>query len=67
MSEIQDSAPLAADVLVGAAAIAEYIGISERACRHQIDQGTIPIRRMGRLYVSTKSALRRRFTPEVAA
>jgi hypothetical protein len=58
--------PLSADILVGAAAIAEYIGIDERSARYQIDAGNIPVTRMGRLILSTKSVLRRRFTPEEA-
>jgi hypothetical protein len=59
---------LAQDLLIGAAAIAEYIGISERACRHQLDHNQIPHKRMGRLIVGSRSALRRHFTePEQAA
>jgi hypothetical protein len=58
--------PLSDDILVGAAAIAAFIGIDERSARYQIDQGNIPTTRMGRLILSTKSALRRRFTPEEA-
>jgi hypothetical protein len=55
---------LAQDLLIGAAAIAEFIGISERACRHQLDRGQIPHRRMGRLIVGSKRVLRCHFSPE---
>jgi hypothetical protein len=53
--------PLADDLLVGAALIAEYLGLSERACRHQLDRNQIPHRRMGRLIVASKRVLRRHF------
>jgi hypothetical protein len=60
----QPEQTLAQDLLIGAAAIAKYIGISERACRHQLDRKQIPHRRMGRLIVGSRSTLRRHFSPE---
>jgi hypothetical protein len=52
---------LADDLLIGAAAIAEYLGLTERACRHQLDNNQIPHRRMGRLIVANKHVLRKHF------
>jgi hypothetical protein len=52
---------LATDLLIGAAPIAEFLGLSERACRHQLDRNTIPHRRMGRLIVASKAVLRKHF------
>jgi hypothetical protein len=58
-----DNTPLADDLLHGAKEIADYLGVDERQARWQIDHGSIPVTRMGRLIVSSKSALRRRFVP----
>jgi hypothetical protein len=58
-----DETPLADDLLHGAKEIADFLGIAERQARWQIDNGSIPVTRMGRLIVSSKSALRRRFVP----
>jgi hypothetical protein len=63
MSDKDDDTPLASDLLHGAKEIADYLGIDERQARWQIDHGSIPVTRMGRLIVSSKSALRRRFVP----
>jgi hypothetical protein len=57
----KSDAPLSDDLLFGAAAIAAFIGRSERAVRHQLDRGTIPHKRMGRLLVGSKSTLRKHF------
>lgn len=38
--------PTGADLLYGVAAIAEYLGIPERACQHRIDAGEIPTFRL---------------------
>jgi hypothetical protein len=64
MSDNKDDALLASDLLHGAKAIAEFL--DERACRWQIDNGAIPITRMGRRIVGSKKVLRQRFTPELA-
>ena len=58
---------LAADLLLGVEAIAQYIGLDKRQVDWQIRKGQIPVTRMGRLIVGSKSALRRRFTPEGTA
>ena len=55
---------LAADLLHGAKAIADFLGIDERQARWQIDNGSIPVARMGRLIVGSKTVLRRRFVPQ---
>ena len=57
-------APLAADLLHGACEIAAYLGISERETYYAIEAGHIPVKRMGRLIVASKSVLRRAFVPE---
>jgi hypothetical protein len=62
-----DEQPLARDLLIGAGPIAEFLGLTERAARHQLDQGQIPHTRMGRLIVGSKRVLRRHFSPEAAA
>jgi hypothetical protein len=56
--------PLAKDLLIGAAPIAKFLGLTERATRHQIDRGQIPVTRMGRLIVGSKRVLRRHFSPD---
>jgi len=55
---------LADDLLYGAKEIADFLGIEERQARWQIDHGNIPIVRMGRLIVGSKTVLRRRFVPQ---
>jgi hypothetical protein len=67
MSPEKQNEPLADDLLHGAKAIADYLGITERQARHQIDRGGIPVTRMGQLIVGSKSTLRRRFVPDEAA
>jgi hypothetical protein len=58
---------LAGDLLVGAAAIAEYTGFSERQIYHQVETGSLPVKRMGRLLIGSRTALRRFFStfPEI--
>jgi hypothetical protein len=56
--------PLSEDLLVGAAVIAKFLGLSERSCRHQLDRNQIPHRRMGRLIVGSKRVLRRHFSSD---
>jgi len=57
---------LADDLLVGVDAIARFVGLNKRQADWQIRAGRLPIKRMGRLVTSTKSALRRHFTPQNA-
>jgi hypothetical protein len=63
---VEHDTTLASDLLIGAASIAEYLGLSERACRHQLDRKQIPHKRMGRLIVGSKSVLRRHFQETAA-
>jgi hypothetical protein len=63
----QNEKPLADDLLHGAREIGQFLGITERQARHQIDSGGIPVTRMGRLIVGSKTVLRRRFIPSEAA
>jgi hypothetical protein len=64
VNEQRDEQPLAQDLLIGAAAIATFLGLTERAARHQIDEGEIPHVRMGRLIVGSKRVLRNHFSPD---
>lgn len=59
----QNEQPLSADLLDGTEAIAEFLGLGKRQVDWQIRQGNIPVTRMGRRIIGSKSALRRRFTP----
>jgi len=63
----QDEKPLATDLLHGAKEIGDFLGISERAARHAIDAGSIPVTRMGRLIIGSRTILRKRFVDEAAA
>jgi hypothetical protein len=68
MSEIpmpeQTELPLAADLLHGVRAIAEFIGVDERQAHWQIRQKHIPVARLGRLIVGSKHQLREHLTPK---
>jgi hypothetical protein len=55
---------LAEDLLHGAKEIGDFLGITERQARHQIDNGAIPVTRLGRLIISSKQVLRQRFIPQ---
>ena len=60
-----NEAPLATDLLFGAANIADYLGMNKRTAYYQIANGQIPTVRMGRLLVASKTALRRHVVGEV--
>jgi hypothetical protein len=47
---------LADDLLWGVTAIAAYINRNERQTDHAIRSGNLPVKRMGKLIVSSKSA-----------
>lgn len=64
---MQDNSTLADDLLHGAKEIGEFLGLSERQARHQIDAGNLPVARLGQLIVGSKTVLRRRFIPDEAA
>jgi hypothetical protein len=55
---------LADDLIYGAEEIGDFLGITARAAYHQIESGNLPVKRMGRLIVASKSALRRAFGAE---
>jgi hypothetical protein len=49
------------DLLWGAQAIADFLGINERQVWHQADRGLLPVKKQGRLLTASKSALRELF------
>jgi len=49
------------DLLWGAKAIGQFIGIDERAVWYQADRGLLPVKRQGRLLTASKAALRKHF------
>jgi len=52
------------DVLIGAIAIARYLNIDVRRCYHMMERGHLPVIKMGDLWTTTKSRLRRHFEGE---
>jgi hypothetical protein len=50
--------PLADDLLHGVRVIAEFLGADPRQIHWQIHRGYIPVARLGRLIVGSKSQLR---------
>jgi hypothetical protein len=58
--------PLAADLLHGAQEIADFLGIPTASVFYQVARGQIPVTRMGRLIIASKTTLRRHFAPELA-
>lgn len=52
MSTIESS-----DVLHGAGAIAVFLGMTEKQCRHRIEEGTIPVFRIGMTICARRSTL----------
>jgi hypothetical protein len=55
---------LAADILHGAQAIADYIGVDLRRAFYLLQHGYIPAVKTGATWTSTKSRLRRHFNGE---
>jgi hypothetical protein len=53
--------PLATEVLIGAQAIADEIGIDLRKCFHWLESGFIPATKTGRTWTTTKRRLRKHF------
>jgi hypothetical protein len=63
----KDDATLADDLLVGAKAIAAYLGLNERQVFHQAANGGLPaVQRMGKLLIASKQRLRRYYQGEAA-
>jgi hypothetical protein len=54
--------PLHRDVLIGAQAIADEIGIDLRKCFHWLERGYIPATKIGAQWTTTRSALHRHFS-----
>jgi len=50
---------LAGDILRGAAQIGDFIGLDEQKAFHKLEKRQIPADKEGRIWVSTKSRLRR--------
>jgi len=60
------SAMLSSDLLDGAKAAAEYVGVKPRAIYHMTERGLLPTIRMGRRLFYRKSELEAVFRSEVA-
>jgi hypothetical protein len=65
-TDSEPSDTLAGDILWGVPAIAAYIDRDERQTYHGLQQGYFPAQKVGRIWTSTKSALKRRLTPTAA-
>ena len=52
---------LAADLLHGCGAIAEFIGVKPRRCFYMLERGVLPARKDGGIWVSAKSVLREHY------
>ena len=55
------------DLLWGAKAIADFLGISEQQVFYQADRGYLPVTRQGRILAASKSRLRQHFNAEPIA
>ena len=53
---------LADDLLSGATAAADYIGVKPRAVYHLVEEGRLPVVRMGKRLYFRKSELERAFS-----
>ena len=60
--EHENEIPLHRDVLIGAQAIANEIGIDLRQCFHWLQNGYIPATKTGATWTTTRTALRRHFS-----
>ena len=52
---------LSRDLIWGAAAIADEIGLTLRQTQYQLERGLIPAGKQGRAWVASRRRLRRRF------
>jgi hypothetical protein len=52
---------IADDLLIGAKAIGDEIGVDERRAYYLLEKGYFPSRKMGRIHTSTRSGLRKHF------
>ena len=49
------------DLLWGARAIGQFLGIDDRQVWYQADRGLLPVKKQGRLLTASKAALREHF------
>ena len=56
-----DAETLASDLLRGADAIGEFLGVSPRRAFDLLDSGSIPAGNEGKVWVASKSALREHY------
>lgn len=63
MSKEKDQV-LARDLLIGNEAIGKFLGLSERAAEWQIKKGHLPIKKMGKQNVASKTVLRKHFASD---
>lgn len=61
-----DSNELAVDLLWGAKAIADEIGVGPRKTFYMLEKGMIPARKVGALWVSSRQRLRQHFSGTAA-
>ncbi|RWB89249.1 MAG: DNA-binding protein [Mesorhizobium sp.] len=54
---MNDNQPLAADILRGAAAIADFLGFERRAVYHAVSKGSLPTFRIGEVVCARRSTL----------
>ena len=57
---------LAEDLLAGATAAARFIGVTPRAVYHLVEEGRLPVVRMGKRLYFRKSELERAFSAAAA-
>jgi hypothetical protein len=57
---------LAGDLLFGAQAIADYLGISVGQAYHWLASGYLPVTKTGDLYIGSKARLRRHFAGDAS-
>lgn len=49
------------DLLKGAAAIAAFLGLTERAVYRYLENGTLPAKKVGKLWIASPRVLREHF------
>jgi hypothetical protein len=60
-SETTVETPFAEDILKGAVAIGAYLDQDPRSTFYHLQQGNIPATKLGRVWITTKSRLRKHF------
>jgi hypothetical protein len=59
-----DHEPLHRDLLIGAQAIADELGVAQQVCFRWLEKRYIPATKTGNQWTTTRSALRRHFSGE---